>query len=164
MYLATQIPDFIAVDGMLALTAGSGTVRLVDLSFPDDPTLTGVLDPDGWAAGPLDLAEGHGYVCDTWNNRVHILELDSPDGIREVGVIEEIGHVAAVEVVPPFAYVTGNGLKIVDVSDPGTPVVVGSVPSLDGEKDLSVELPYVYLAAWWDGLRIIDVSDPENPL
>ena len=162
--LAPQVPDYIAVDGMRALTAGSGVVRLVDLSFPDDPTMTGVFDPDGWAAGPLDLAGNHGYVCDTWNNRVHILDLSNPGEIVVVGVIEDIGHVEAVEVIPPYAYVAGSGLSIFDISDPTTPTAVSSIALLDGAKDLSVELPYVYLAAWWEGLVIIDVSDPENPV
>jgi hypothetical protein len=161
--LAPQIPAFIAVDGSRALIAGSGVVRLVDFSDPEDPSLIGAYDPDDWGAGPLDLAGDLAFVCDTWNGLVHILDLQDPTRITEVGLID-VGSVWSVEVVPPFAYVGAMGLSIFDVSDPATPTLAGATTSIEPAKDLSVDLPHVYVANWWNGLQIVDVSDPEHPV
>ena len=60
------------------------------------------------------------------------------------------------------------GLKIIEVSDPSKPSLIGSLDFVDGEaSDVSTMIMagklYALLIMKYD-LRIIEVSDPYNPL
>ena len=63
----------------------------------------------------------------------------------------------------------GWGLRILDLSDPSKPLLVGAydIPHEPGNSgqvlDLRLVDTYVYLAAGGDGMRIIDVSTPSSP-
>ena len=57
-----------------------------------------------------------------------------------------------------------DGLMILDVTDPASPVEVGFLASPWEPSDLEVEGGLAYVAVPELGLRIIDVSDPENPV
>jgi hypothetical protein len=67
-----------------------------------------------------------------------------------------------------YAYVGGidvggqASLRVVDVTDPTLPVVVGVVPIAEPIGDIAVSSRYAYLAA--GGLRVVDVSIPESPV
>jgi len=62
-----------------------------------------------------------------------------------------------------FAAVYNDGLQIIDVSDPTTPNVVGSLDGLGRARDVAVAGSVAYVATD-NGLRFIDVSDPRSPL
>jgi len=55
---------------------------------------------------------------------------------------------------------TGDGLFIVDVSEPGNPVVLGSFEMM--ATDVNVDSGYAYVSSG-TSYSIIDVNDPENP-
>ena len=56
-----------------------------------------------------------------------------------------------------------DGLAIVDVSDPGSPVLVGSVDTPGTAVSVSVSGNIACVADWTGGLQIIDVSNPAFP-
>jgi hypothetical protein len=61
-----------------------------------------------------------------------------------------------------------DSLTIVDVSDPSSPAIAGSVSDggvlLDGARSVYVSGEYAYVAAFTAGsLTIVDVSDPSDP-
>ncbi len=66
-------------------------------------------------------------------------------------------------------YVSGNyayvadviRLRVIDVSDPASPFIVGSGPGL--AEDVFVSGDHAYVASGSLGLRVIDVSSPANP-
>jgi hypothetical protein len=58
----------------------------------------------------------------------------------------------------------GNGLKVIDVSNPANPVLVGSNDTIGSPYGLAVAGNYVYVVDSKAGLQVIDVSDPANPL
>ena len=62
-----------------------------------------------------------------------------------------------------FAYVvTDLGLTIVDVSNPASPVVRGSV-STGKTQGVDVKGSYAYVASQTKDLRVIDISNPDAP-
>jgi hypothetical protein len=69
-----------------------------------------------------------------------------------------------VKVSGNYAYVAAQsaGLLIVDISDPGTPEIVSSVPTTTA-MDVDVSGTYAYIADGSGGLRIIDIANPSNP-
>ena len=77
--------------------------------------------------------------------------------------------VRGVYVSGSYAYVAddSDGLKIVDISDPTTPVKVGEF--YDGEEFLTyargvfISGSYAYVVKGANGVEIIDISDPTAP-
>jgi hypothetical protein len=65
-----------------------------------------------------------------------------------------------------YAYVAdnGNGLSVIDVSTPSTPVEVGFLDTLNLSLGVAVSDRYAYLANGERGLRVIDVSTPSTPV
>jgi hypothetical protein len=63
-----------------------------------------------------------------------------------------------------YAYLAaaGNGLVVVDVSDPTNPVLSSTMDD-DYAYDVAVAGGYVYVAAGGGGLVVVNVSDPTNP-
>jgi len=73
----------------------------------------------------------------------------------------------AVTIQGKYAYTGDEGiLKILDVSDPKNPTVIGSSASMpDGViMDIVAKGNYVYVANARGGLRILDVSNPQSPV
>ena len=61
-----------------------------------------------------------------------------------------------------YAYVAvgGNGLVIVDVTNPAAPTFKGSYNTTGGSTGVAVEGNYAYVADGDNGLVIVDVTNP----
>lgn len=81
--------------------------------------------------------------------------------ISEVGV----GPAMSVDIQGNYAYVVGRGvLSIVDIGNPDSPRVVGSLKGLGITRQIAVRDKKAYIASRGDGLYIIDVIDAAKPL
>jgi hypothetical protein len=86
---------------------------------------------------------------------------------QNVELVGQLGGPAkAVASQGGYAYmVTGPLLVILDISDPGNPIRVGSHEmSVDFARDVAVAGDYAYIANDDAGLRILDVADAANPV
>jgi hypothetical protein len=64
-----------------------------------------------------------------------------------------------------LAYLTDDtGLKIIDVSNPAAPFLVGAYDASGLCSGVSVVGSLAYIAAWSRGLLIVDVSNPATPV
>jgi len=74
------------------------------------------------------------------------------------------GIVRTVAVAGGYAYVAAGdaGLRVIDVSDPSTPVEVGFYDTPDEARGVAVAGGYAYIADL--GLRVVDVSTPAAPV
>lgn len=61
-----------------------------------------------------------------------------------------------------LALVTGSGLKMVDITDRMSPILLGSV-SIANTKDVVLDGTIAYIAAFTSGYKVVDVSDPNVP-
>jgi hypothetical protein len=84
--------------------------------------------------------------------------------------IEQVGHISgtvnAVAVKDHYAYIAGDDgrFRVMDVSDPGSPVEAGGC-ELPGEVlDIEVYQDHAYVALGDSGLSIIDISSPTSPI
>lgn len=92
-----------------------------------------------------------------------------PPALRLVGRYG--GSVSAVALRPPYAYVAvGNGLEVLDVSDPAAPRVVGAVPLPRQLQELELAGDYAYALGLPTfptlvnrPLLAIDIARPEAP-
>ena len=86
-----------------------------------------------------------------------------------VGALDTPGTARAVEVVGDLAYVVDyySGLRVIDVSDPASPVELGALDTLGSvARDVAVvgDLAYLAIGDYPNGLRVIDVSNPTVPV
>jgi len=56
------------------------------------------------------------------------------------------------------------GLRVLDVSNPVTPVEVGVYPTLDLAADVSVAGDYAYVVEAGGRLNVVDISNPSAPI
>ncbi len=86
-----------------------------------------------------------------------------PTSMEEVGGLG--GSLARAAVVGNLAYVAdGAGLRILDVSDPTQPLLVGVATTPDSARDVAVSGSYAYVTDRYAALRVFDVSVPESPV
>jgi hypothetical protein len=71
-----------------------------------------------------------------------------------------------VAVAGNYAYVAngGQGLRVIDVSNPSSPVEVGFYDTTGTAWAVAVFARHAFVADGWEGLRVIDVSTPSNPI
>jgi hypothetical protein len=65
-----------------------------------------------------------------------------------------------------FAYIadTFYGLKIVNISDPSNPILVGECLAIHDSRSVFISENYAYVSDGFYGLRIISISDPAHPV
>jgi hypothetical protein len=83
-----------------------------------------------------------------------------------VGVLDTPGSAYHVEVMGGLAYVADDtsGLRVIDVSDPTSPVEIGLLDTPGDAFDVEVVGDLAYVADDFGGLRVIDVSNPAFPV
>jgi hypothetical protein len=79
--------------------------------------------------------------------------------------IEGEGRAYGVHIEADMAYVAAHedGLKVFDISNPDTPLLIGALSTGDYSWDVWVHDGYAYLADLNTGVSVIDVSSPERP-
>jgi hypothetical protein len=164
----------VTVVGKYAYVADDDSgLRIIDIGNPETPFETGFYDTPGKASDVI-VANTHAYVAD-FNEGLRIIDISNANLPNEAGFYKNTNLLMANEVAVSgnYAYIVDqNGgyydgwdssLRIIDISNPAAPSLIGSYDSAYGIFDLAVDGEYAYLAAGSEGLRIIDLSDATNP-
>ncbi len=89
---------------------------------------------------------------------------ESGFGQNPLGSYTVSGSITGIDAAGDLVYIVGDfGLRILDVSVPGTVALRGRCENLGAISDIDVVGNYAYLANGTNGLRVIDISDPANP-
>ena len=82
------------------------------------------------------------------------------------GSYDTVGDAKGVAVSGNYAYVAdrGNGLVIVDISDPASPVLSGSYDTVGDANSVAVSGNYAYVADGGNGFVIVNISNPASPV
>jgi hypothetical protein len=64
-----------------------------------------------------------------------------------------------------YAYVAdaNSGLLVIDIANPASPQIVGSVDTPGHANGVAVSGTYAYIADYDRGLQVIDIANPQNP-
>jgi hypothetical protein len=90
--------------------------------------------------------------------------VDSLNVERVGSLYNENMYIEEVIVSGDYAYLMSHGtLRIVDITDPSSPVEVGSIDIFGSIRDFTVSGSYAYVATHLSGLHIVDISDPLLP-
>lgn len=87
------------------------------------------------------------------------------EGCPEQVVLWPPGPTRSLTVSGMYAYSgSGRSLRIVDVSDPLLPQILGTIELPDVVNGISVVGDHAYIANAGEELRVIDISTPSNPV
>ena len=133
----------------------------------------------------IKVSGNYAYVANRDNGST-IVDISNPSSSIITGSYDTAGHAIGISVSGNYAYViegydlnvsfsgnyanvvdTDNGLLIVDISDPSSPVLKGSYRTAQEIKSVSVSGNYAYVAAdnnFNNGLLIVDISNPSSPI
>ncbi len=196
---ATAISGTLSTRALLpAGQAGSGQayaltrirgLQVFDISDPTNPTLKGASAASATNRLGMSIAVSgtYAYVLEAEQSRyltgyLRVVDLSNPDAPTQHSVLNLGGQMRQVAAAGNYVFVTGiqgNVLKVVDVTNPAAPSIVGMFPdqfgsqvgvtefSLAGEGVAIVGQAYAYvtdpLPGPNNGLRVLDVSNPSNP-
>lgn len=172
------VAEVVAVEGAYVYVGSNGLIHVVDVSSPAAPQLVGTAqNPNSLTLG-LAVENGTLYVAssgpgvgvfDVQNPSAPVLltTLDTPGPARSVAVSGD----TLVVVQTPGIGPRDKPILIVDVSDPSTPTVVGSVQTrpngTTNAEDVSIQGARAIVAdGLWStigGLSLVDFSDPAAP-
>ncbi len=156
----------IQVVGNLAFIADyvhDSCLKIIDISNPSNPILSGFsTHTAACKARDISVAGSFAYLA-TESSGLEIFDVSAPDNPQWVATYDTGWNASGVTVVNNVAYVTGDfGLKLIDVTVPGTPVLLGEDSQVQGEK-VTVSNSYAYVTARTSGLKIYNVNDTSSP-
>lgn len=143
--------------------------HVVDIRDPSHPVRAGFLRHPFGTYRDMTVAGGIAYIPD--EHGFQLIDLSDPSAPRELAYLplsDFLGAWAAVGVGVEgnFAYLAAerDGLKVVDVSDPSQPVVVGECrwPNATSQ-DVVLTGGYAYVLDAY-GLAVVNVSNPRQPV
>lgn len=192
----TELNDSRGIDldssGSFAFVAdGENGLRIMQILEASDtypshtPTLLDTIAPPsgGTAKDVLFTSKGSApnisyylYVA-AGSAGLQIIQLDLPDTSTEtitgtlVSTLDTDGDTKAVTVFDKYAFLADGdkGLKIINISDPSSPALIGSFDTPGDAsrvwiREASTNTVYAYIADGDKGIRAIDVSDPTLPV
>lgn len=156
-----------------ALNNGKGYLTAFDISDPKHIKFLG-----SWTdSNPIDWisVKGRYVYCSNQSEggTLRVVDVIDPTNMQYVSTLNEAGGHSDIQ--GDYLYL-GNyqrssedgGLKVIDISNPVAPVLVGSVshPTLTNNYYLQADGNYVYLTHYggWNGFIIYDVSSKEAPV
>eukprot|EP00930_Biecheleria_cincta_P038629 TRINITY_DN26538_c0_g1_i1.p1 TRINITY_DN26538_c0_g1~~TRINITY_DN26538_c0_g1_i1.p1 ORF type:complete len:621 (-),score=67.82 TRINITY_DN26538_c0_g1_i1:111-1973(-) len=131
----------IAVSGQYAyaVCSSSNSLRIVDVSYPTNPTMVAQVSDGGLLEGArgVALSGQYAYVAAFYAHRLTVVDISSatPRLGTSIKSTSQLGSPAKVAVAGEYAYVlaTGNNaVTAVDISDPANPVIAGPLSSFTG--------------------------------
>lgn len=180
--------DSIGIEEQIVYLSFDDSLIAVDVSEPSSPLLLGEYSYESNIVNPgLVVQDSIVYLL---TNQLHIVDFRDPQSPVELAGFDA-GWGANLDILDERLYLSGwdSGLTILDISDPGKPIKIGSFMALVGDYeliprgaasrqtflDVSVDGDVAFLSysfgldqgTWTqvleNGIIAVDVSDPTNP-
>jgi hypothetical protein len=165
-YVATS--DYL----MLYVVAG---LHIIDISNPMAPKLAGIYDAgDNISISPLDVKGDYAYLMHySYQSRmteILVLDISDPKSPKLVNLIyihavEGYAGTTDIRVKDDYAYVAlgSQGLKVIDISNPYYPDLVGTYDDPQIFNSINITGNYAYIIHEKVGMKILDISNPNSP-
>jgi hypothetical protein len=176
-YNSPGSPQDVALQGNFAYLAdGWRGLRIIDISDLTNPVEVGSYETEDYFTC-IDVSGNYAYIL--FGDGIHILNISDPTNINEAGFFALQATPLALVVNGNYAYVsegvdshwgTTGWIKIVDISIPTNPILIGEYYAGGGiyqfvfyPTDLAFQDNILYVANSVGSLRIFNVYDPSNP-
>jgi hypothetical protein len=165
------LPASLSVSGRYAyvIDQGSFDLKVIDVSIPSVPTVTGSLGL-GFSGNPqsIDVSGRYAYIVSIgFPTDLRVVDISNPSAPVITGSLSIGGFPISVHVSGCYTYVISavtNDLKVIDISNPNAPMLTGSLGIGSQPQSVFVSGRYAYVVdSGSNDLKIIDVSDPTSP-
>lgn len=153
----------VADDHAYVADTSPNRMHIIDVSDPTSPTLDSTYTPSiDSTARDVTVAPGPGQtlVYLSCNPNLFVVDVTDPGSPLELGFhptqafgLAPVGSVA-------FVAAASDGLRAIDFSSPGTPILLDTLDTLGSALAVAVSGTHAYVADWSHGLRIVDISAP----
>lgn len=160
------------VVGSVAYMGNFNSLRTVDVSAPAFMPVLDDLTVTGYAIESIAVQDNLVYIVNrtvtaSSPGGLHIVDATDPGNLSLVSTLPITGTGLAVE--GNYAYVAGGvgqGLRVVDISNPAAPQLVGNgATPLSGIYEVVVSGSRAYAKLVnYNGLAVYDISNPTNPI
>ena len=163
----TELLDVEYDQGYIAVPGGLGGTFIVDVRDPSNPVeVSNYSDPECPFGRYYNTYFGDGLLVGAGRNcPLTILSVDGEFNIDYLSDYQT-GEFSYEDVTKKgtllIAAVHGDGIEVIDISNPSDPIPYGSV-SLDNAWAIRVDGDYAYVADGGSGLTIVDISNPIDP-
>lgn len=153
--------EAMAVDYPLVYMAdGAAGLQIINVSDPTAPVVIGSYNTPGYA-GDIRLVGNYAFIADG-SSGLQVIDISSPSALQPVasqpGTPSDINAFYG-----SYAYSrSGTILRIWDMTNPMTPVELGSLDMEVNLRGIDISGAYAYVLA--DDLRIVDIADPNAPI
>ena len=177
--IALNGPEDVLIDGNYAYipTRAGAKLSVYDISNPASPTFVSSFTDEDLTEAIGIAKNGNTIYLTSWHNhKLLTLDATNPESITKISSIEigttegggDPDELRKVFYLDGYAYVTHSHdqkLYIVDVSDPASLSITGSVATGDGAFAVFVKGDYAYVGGCLIGssLKVIDVSNKAAP-
>lgn len=144
------------------VSSGQHGLRVIDATDASVPWVAAGVDTPGYIKNATH-SEGVLYVAAS-ERGLRTVDISYPWNPEDLAFLDLGGTAEAVDVEGDLAVVVGWLFKLVDISDPGAPVVVGEIPGMTGGKAVKIIDDLAFVANGETGLQIIDISIPVAPV
>lgn len=145
---------------------GTEGLTVIDITDPEHQQIVTTLPVPGY----LRTAEFDGdyLYIPAWDGGLQIVDASDPTAPVLSGgtLLPNFGLALDVAVAGTYAYVTdfeNSFLHVIDVSDPGNPSTIVSVPMPSNTSGVDRAGDYLYVACMAAGLQVMDISNPTLP-
>ncbi|MDP8207494.1 MAG: T9SS type A sorting domain-containing protein [Candidatus Electryonea clarkiae] len=141
--------------------------RVFDISNPESPTETDTLQMH---ASILDItiANSLAFLVHSNIDYISLIDVSDPESTELMGSYDCPNELNGADVTDEFLFVAAGhaGLRIVDYSDPSSPLEIGHLDTLGYTKDVAIIDDYAFILSSTPiiTLHIVDISDPESPI
>ena len=151
----------VAIAGHYAFVADESSLRIVDVADPAHPVEISYFDSPDSSAYDVSIVDNKAYISG-W--KLTILDVSNPFQPIHLGSADgSTGTELAVS--GKYAIIAGGGSynKVIDVSNPNAPQVVGYWSRFEVPTDVAAIGDLVYLVDAYGFIEIITISNPELP-
>ncbi len=159
----------VELDGDRAYVFGVGGLAIFDISDPALPLELGRYEPAGHPYNRFYRGAVNGTLACGGGREdlLTILDVSNPYSPLALAFHGTIGHTyEGAEMTGTHIYACrhGDGLEVVDISNPGQPVTASTINSLVNAWDVALAGNTAYVADGMGGLAVIDITDPAVPV
>jgi len=153
----------VSLSGNYAYIADFYAVRIIDVSNPASPVEMGYFS----SSYALDVTVSGVYAYASYSEKgLKILDVSNPANPTQAATLLTSGAAQHVTVHGDFVYLVDNSgltkLHVIDISDPCSPIEVGSTGG-GGGTGVAVNGSFVYVTNYGSSMSAINVGDPEAP-
>jgi hypothetical protein len=158
--------DVAVSDGFVYTLASNSWFRVLDIHDPVHPYWRGSARTEGWPRGVAVRGQVAYVVEQPYASLLHAFDISDPDNPFVISTIPTSGWCQAIVLSNHYAFTLCQGLKVFDISDPSSMVLLDTLYNLYDDNALAVSDDLVaVVSSQFDQnghLHLIDVSDPAD--